>query len=101
VPLLEEALRVSDERRKRIDTSRLNSVVQRAIAESPPSTGRRQLKLLYATQPEVTPPTFIFFVNDASLVHFSYRRYLENVIRRNFGYEGVALKLSFRSRRER
>jgi GTP-binding protein len=100
-PLLEEALRISDERRKRIDTNVLNSVMQRAIADSPPSTGRRQLKLLYATQPEVMPPAFVFFVNDASLVHFSYRRYLENVIRRNFGFEGVSLKLSFRSRRER
>ena len=102
VPLLEEALRISDERRKRIDTAQLNSIVQRALADNPPSTGyRRQLKLLYVTQAEVTPPTFVFFVNDASLVHFSYRRYVENVIRRNFGFEGVALKLTFRSRRER
>jgi len=52
-------------------------------------------------QPEVAPPTFVFFVNDASLVHFSYRRYLENVIRDRFGFDGVALRLTFRSRREK
>lgn len=101
-PLLDEALRIHVERQKRIETGRLNSILQRAIAQNPPSIGRRkQLKLLYVTQPEIMPPTFIFFVNDASLVHFSYRRYLENTIRSNFGFEGVALKLAFRSRKER
>ncbi|MEX2159902.1 MAG: ribosome biogenesis GTPase Der [Dehalococcoidia bacterium] len=101
-PVLEEALRIHVERQKRIETGRLNSILQRAIAANPPSIGRRkQLKLLYVTQPEIMPPTFVFFVNDASLVHFSYRRYLENTIRSNFGFEGVALKLAFRSRKER
>lgn len=101
-PLLRDALRICDERDKRIDTGRLNSVVQRAVAEQPPPVVRNQrVKLLYATQPEATPPTFVFFVNDASLVHFSYRRYLENVIRDHFGFQGVALRLNFRSRRER
>ena len=60
----------------------------------------RRLKLLYVTQPSVAPPLFVFFVNDAALVHFSYRRYLENVLRAKFGFEGVALRLAFRSRRE-
>jgi GTP-binding protein len=101
-PLLRESLRICDERRRRIDTGVLNAVVQRAVAEQPPPRVKnRQVKLLYLTQPEVAPPTFVFFVNDASLVHFSYRRYLENVIRARFGFEGVALRLSFRSRRER
>jgi len=100
--LLNEALRLCDERRRRIETGPLNAVVQRAVAERPPALVRnRRLKLLYVNQPEVAPPTFVFFVNDASLVHFSYRRYLENVLRANFGFAGVALRLIFRSRRER
>jgi GTP-binding protein len=101
-PLLHEALRLCDERRRRIETAPLNAVVQRAVAERPPPTVRNQrLKLFYVSQPDVAPPTFVFFVNDASRVHFSYRRYLEKVIRSHFGFEGVALRLTFRSRRER
>ena len=101
-PLLRDAVRLWEERRRHIETGRLNSVVQRAIAERPPPTVRnRRLKLLYVSQPEVSPPTFVFFVNDASLVHFSYRRYVENVLRNTFGFEGVALRLTFRSRKER
>ena len=101
-PLLQEALRIRDERLRRIETGPLNSVVQRAVAEQdPPIVKNRRLKLFYVTQPGVAPPTFVFFVNDARLVHFSYRRYLENVIRRHFGFDGVALRLSFRSRTER
>jgi GTP-binding protein len=100
--LLEEALKVCDERQRRIETGRLNSVIQRAVVErAPPMVKNRQLKLLYVSQPSVAPPTFVFFVNDAKLVHFSYRRYLENVIRDHFGFEGVALRLTFRSRKER
>lgn len=101
-PLLTEALRVCDERERRIETAPLNAVVQRAVAERPPPMVRnRRLKLLYVSQPKVAPPTFVFFVNDASLVHFSYRRHLENVLRDHFGFEGVALRLVFRSRKER
>jgi GTP-binding protein len=101
-PLLRQALRIYDARRQRIETAPLNAVVQRAVAERPPSTVRNQQpKFLYATQAEIAPPTFVFFVSDASLVHFSYRRYLENVLRERFGFQGVALRLVFRSRRER
>jgi GTP-binding protein len=100
--LLDEALRISDARRQRIETGLLNRVIQQAVAERPPPMVKnRRLKMLYATQPASAPPTFVFFVNDAALVHFSYRRYLENVLRDRFGFEGVALKLSFRSRKER
>ena len=100
--LLREAVRVSDERKKRIETGRLNSTIQRAMVEQPPPMVKnRRLKLLYVTQPSVAPPLFVFFVNDAALVHFSYRRFLENVLRDKFGFEGVALRLAFRSRRER
>jgi GTP-binding protein len=100
--LIEEALALCDTREQRIDTPRLNAVVRRAVAErSPPTVHNQQPKFLYVTQPEVRPPTFVFFVSDASLVHFSYRRYLENVLRDQFGFRGVSLQLTFRSRRER
>jgi GTP-binding protein len=99
--MLAEVVRVGAERGHRVDTGRLNSVLRGAMAERPPPTVRgKRPKLLYVTQPEVSPPTFVFFVSDASALHFSYRRYLENVIRGIFGFEGTALRLVFRSRRE-
>ncbi|MGB2694080.1 MAG: ribosome biogenesis GTPase Der [Dehalococcoidia bacterium] len=101
-PLLREALRVCDERHRRIETGPLNALIHRANADQPPPMVRNQQpKLFYVTQARAAPPTFVFFVNDASLVHFSYRRHLENVIRQQFGFDGVALKLAFRSRKER
>jgi len=100
--LLREAVRIGAERQRRVDTGVLNQVVRRAMAEKPPPVPTRghRLKLLYATQPAVDPPTFVFFLNDASLAHFSFRRYIENVIRRAFGFEGTAIKLIFRGRGE-
>ena len=100
--LLDEALRIGGERQRRVDTGALNQVMRRAVAEKPPPTpskGRR-IKQLYCTQAEVDPPTFVFFLNDAAAVHFSYRRYMENVIRRNFGFEGTSIKMVFRGRNE-
>lgn len=100
-PLLREALRIYEDRQRRIGTGALNAVIQRAADKRPPPRfGTRQPKLFYAYQSNVSPPTFVFFVNHASWVHFSYRRYLENVIRQHFGFQGVALRLTFRSRRE-
>ncbi|MBI2913131.1 MAG: ribosome biogenesis GTPase Der, partial [Chloroflexi bacterium] len=100
--LLELALEVGEARSIRIPTAEVNAVVREAVAARPPSsTGRRPLRILYATQAEVRPPTFVLFVNDASLLHFSYQRYLENAIRRRFGFEGTAVRLVFRSRGER
>ncbi len=98
--LLDEALRVGEERRKRPATAEVNAVVQRAVGErGPPSKGGgKKLKVLYVTQAQVAPPTFVFFVNDASLLHFSYQRYLENQLRKAFGFFGSPLKLIFRSR---
>ncbi len=97
--LLDLALDVSDSRFQRVPTSELNAAVQKAIAEHrPPSKGRRLLRILYVTQAETNPPTFVFFVSDASLLHFSYRRYLEKALRRTFGFEGTAIRLTFRSR---
>ncbi len=101
--LLELALEVGETRLQRVPTAELNMVVQKTVAQHPPSAkGRRVLRFLYATQAEVNPPTFVFFVSDASLVHFSYRRYLENALREAFGFDGTAIRLVFRSRsRER
>lgn len=97
--LLNLALEVSDSRFLRVPTGELNAVVQKAVAEHhPPSKGRRTLRILYVTQAEANPPTFVFFVSDASLLHFSYRRYLEKALRRAFGFEGTAIRLTFRSR---
>ncbi len=81
----------------RIPTAEVNEVVERIVAaHSPPSVGGRRLKVSYATQAEVNPPTFVFFVNDPRLLHFSYQRYLENRLRESFGFSGVPLKLVFK-----
>ena len=101
-PVLREALRIGEERKRHVDTGALNQAIRRAVAEKPPPAPGKggRLKLLYVTQAEVGPPTFVFFMNDPSRAHFGYRRYMENVIRRNFGFEGTALRLIFRGRNE-
>lgn len=97
--LLDLAVEVGDVRSTRIPTAEVNAAVREAVAAHPPSgKGRRIPRIKYATQADVRPPTFVFFTNDASLIHFSYRRYLENALRRRFGFEGTAIKLEFRSR---
>jgi GTP-binding protein len=93
------AFQVYQERMERIPTGELNRLVEDAtIRHSPPHKAGKRLKFYYATQASVDPPTFIFFVNDTRLVHFSYERYLENQIRRRYGYLGTPLKLVFRAR---
>jgi len=99
--LLELALDVGQTRSRRVPTAELNVVLRQAwAAHSPPSKGKRRLKLFYATQAAIRPPTFILFVTDGSLLHFSYQRYLENAIRKRFDFEGTAIRLVFRSRSE-
>jgi len=99
--VLEAALRVYQERLRRVPTSGLNRLLREAVAShSPPSKRGKRLRFYYATQAEVDPPTFVFFVNDPQLVHFSYRRYLENRLREAFGFEGTPLRLHFRRRSE-
>jgi GTPase len=99
--LLELATEIGGTRSQRIPTAQVNAALREAVAANPPSSpGKRPLRIKYATQADVRPPTFVFFANDASLLHFSYRRYLENVLRRRFGFEGTAIKLEFRSRSE-
>ncbi|NLO97053.1 MAG: ribosome biogenesis GTPase Der, partial [Peptococcaceae bacterium] len=79
----------------------LNSVLREWVHLNPPPSDKgKRLKILYATQQGVQPPTFIFFVNDPELVHFSYSRYLENQLRKNFGFEGSPLRLIMRKREE-
>ena len=67
------------------------------MTEPPVMSGRR-LKIYYATEVSVQPPTFVFFVNDEALVHFSYRRYMENYFRKTFGFAGTPIKIIFRTR---
>ena len=99
--ILPRVLNVYSERMKRIPTHMLNDVVQEAIAvHPPPHKGGRQLKIMFATQAEINPPTFVFSVNDPELVHFSYQRYLENKLRGAFGFGGTPLKLVFKFRGE-
>jgi len=97
--VLELAVDVWAERRKRVPTAELNRVVTDAVRrQEPPLTKGRRPKLFYATQATVAPPTFVFFARDADAVHFSYRRYLENRLRAEFGYLGTPLRLVFRER---
>ncbi|OGO69504.1 MAG: ribosome biogenesis GTPase Der [Chloroflexi bacterium RBG_19FT_COMBO_62_14] len=97
--VLPTALRVQEERLRRIPTSELNRLVRQAIAiHAPPSKSGRPLKITYAAQVRTDPPTFLFHVNDPELVHFSYRRFLENRIREEYGFLGTPLVLSFRRR---
>lgn len=96
------ALQIQEERLRRIPTGELNRLVHEAIAKSPPKGGQRhRLKFFYATQARTDPPTFVFFVNDSSLIHFSYQRYLENQIREHYSFVGTPLKFIFRNRNEK
>ncbi|MCX7779819.1 MAG: ribosome biogenesis GTPase Der [Negativicutes bacterium] len=92
---------VAEQHAMRVATGVLNQVIEDAVAINPPPYDKgKRLKLYYATQPDVKPPTFVFFVNDAEIMHFSYLRYLENKLREAFGFEGSPLKLVVRSRKE-
>ena len=85
---------------RRVETSVLNDVIMDAVAMNPPPMEKgKRLKIYYTTQVAVKPPTFVFFVNDPELVHFSYERFLENRIRDAFGFEGTPIKVIFRERR--
>ena len=87
---------------RRVTTGVLNEVIQKAIlAQEPPTKHGKRLKLLYATQAEVCPPTFVIFCNDASLVHFSYQRFLENRLRDSINFEGTPIKIIFKNRNEK
>lgn len=100
--IMPSVLEVYSNSTKRITTGVLNEVIQKAIlAQQPPTKKGKSLKILYATQAEVSPPTFVIFVNDSSIVHFSYERFLENRLRASINFEGTPIKLIFRSRKEK
>ena len=85
----------------RVATGVLNEIVAEAVAmQQPPTDKGKRLKIYYTTQVSVKPPTFVVFVNDKNLMHFSYTRYLENRIRDTFGFKGTALKFITRERKE-
>ena len=99
--LLETIDRIAAARRKRVGTPELNRLVEKISHEHPPaSPGRRHVRILYATQTGVAPPTFVFFTNVATSFHFSYTRYLENRLREEFGFEGTPIRMHVRARRK-
>ena len=100
--VLETAIRVQEERLTRIPTSELNRIVREAMLRHAPQTKQpRPLKIFVAQQVRVDPPTFLFHINDTSLLHFTYERYLENQIRRVYPFTGTPIRLSFRARERR
>ena len=97
--VLPVALEVAAARKHRMGTSELNGMIRLAYDNIPaPSKGGRPLRIYYATQAETEPPTFVLFVNDPDLVHFSYERYLENRIREHYPFTGTPIRLVFRMR---
>lgn len=85
----------------RVGTGVLNEIMTEAVAlQQPPSDKGKRLKLYYITQVAVKPPTFVIFVNDKELMHFSYTRYIENKIRESFGFKGTPLRFIIRERKE-
>ena len=93
--------RVADNLDRRISTPQLNNVIRDAVLAHPaPAMHGRLFKVYYATQPATHPPIFVFHCNDPDLLQTSYKRFLENILRQNFEFEGVPLTLEFRARRE-
>jgi len=101
VRILPLAQRIYAERLQRLSTSQINAIIRDATArQSPPTHGGRKLRIYYGTQVSTDPPTFVFFVNDARMVHFAYQRFLENQIRRQYPFEGTPLRMIFRDHTE-
>ena len=92
--------KVYDQYTKRIGTSPLNDLVEKSVQRNPMARyANRQMHISYATQTDIKPPTFVFFVSNTKGIHFSYERYLMNQIRETFGFDSVPLKLVFRKKR--
>ena len=95
-------LDIVDARYQRLPYGQLNDLVREAMAAHPPPSKRgKRLHIHYVTQPDVAPPTFVFFVNDPELLHFSYQRYLENSIRKTYPFPGTPIRMTFLRHRER
>jgi len=98
--LLETIDRIAANRRTRIPTSALNKFIESATAANPPvSPGRRQVRIMYAAQIGTAPPSFVFFTNVATTLHFSYERFLINQLRKTFGFEGTPIRIQVRRRK--
>lgn len=97
------ALEIAQERQRRISTSELNTLLRQSTYDHPPTAIHKgaHLRIYYATQPQVAPPVFLFFANDAEQVHWGYGRYLENRIREKYGFTGTPIKVVFRGRDEK
>jgi GTPase len=100
--VLETIDKVAASRRFRVRTHELNRFVERVSAEHPPaSPGHKHVRILYAAQTGVAPPTFVFFTNVATTFHFSYQRFLENRLRETFGFVGTPIRLQVRARKRK
>ncbi|HHY67841.1 MAG TPA: ribosome biogenesis GTPase Der [Alicyclobacillus sp.] len=98
--ILDLVVQIAEQHAMRMSTATVNRVVENAVERVPPPSDKgRRLRLYYASQVGVKPPTFVFFVNDPELMHFSYVRYLENQLRSAFGFEGTPLRLLIRQRK--
>ena len=96
------ALQVQEERLVRLTTSKINQIIHNAQDAHPaPSVKGRQLKMYYGTQVRSDPPTFMIYVNDPKLAHFSYRRYLENQLRAEYGFLGTPIRIVMKGRRDK
>lgn len=92
---------VAEQNAMRVSTSILNQVVNDAISINPPPSDKgKRLKILYSTQVKIKPPTFVIFVNEPDIMHFSYQRYLENKLRESFGFEGTPIQMIIRGKNE-
>jgi GTP-binding protein len=97
--MLELIKYVSNQHAMRISTGMVNDIINEAVLMNQPAiSGGRRLKILYTTQVSVKPPTFALFVNDPDIMHFSYQRYLENQLRKSFGFEGTPIRFLLRKR---
>jgi GTP-binding protein len=95
------ALQVQEERLARLSTSKINKVLAEAQdVHAAPSRSGKQLKIFYGTQVRSDPPTFMIYVNDPKLMHFTYRRYLENRLREEYGFLGTPIRLVVKGRRD-
>ena len=98
--VLPTALQVHDERLRRLSTSQLNKILRKAQDRHPaPTRAGRPLKIYYGTQVRSDPPTFLLYVNEPDLAHFTYKRYLENRIREEYGFLGTPIRIVLRKRK--
>jgi GTP-binding protein len=97
--LFEKIVQVQAQSKRRLTTGMLNDLISEAVAMVPtPQDKGKRLRIYYATQVAIAPPHFVLFINDKELMHFSYMRYIENQLRKNFGFEGTPIRLLLREK---